>query len=30
VQRGLLSRQIVTVATGDGDRAPVATEDTTR
>jgi small membrane protein len=30
VQRGLLSPQIVTVATGDGDRAPVATEDTTR
>jgi hypothetical protein len=30
VQRGLLSPQIVTVAMGDGDRAPVVAEDRTR
>jgi hypothetical protein len=30
VQRGLLSPPIVTVATGDGDRAPVVAEDRTR
>jgi phosphopantothenate synthetase len=29
-ERGLLSAQVVSVATGDGDRAPVVSEDNLR